>query len=630
MTPDPITIEPDATVHEAARLIARKKHNRLPVVEHGRLVGVVTRVDVLDGADSPRMCDAAGAGPGRPRRDRAQLRAAGRAWPRRRGCARSSRPTATATARCRPRARRWPAARRGWRWPRPARRPSCARPGIDGAAARDGRAVADRSSTSRSRRAPTSSPGARTFVAALAAPAPRRARQARHRHGPARHARPRRGARASPRGRGGAGCGSPALMTHFATADEDDPAFVARAARRASPWASGCARASRRARARRQLRRGAARAGRPLRHGPLRHRDLRAWTRSARDPAAHGLEPALELRPTSPRSSRCAPGQSAGYGRRFVAERDDLARHAPDRLRRRRPPRADQQRRRARRRPPRAARRHRHDGQHHGRPRRRRRPRAGAEAVLIGARGGERILAEELARAAGHDQLRDHLRASRARVPRGAPLSDRAAGPPRARRWPASEAWLVGGAVRDRLLGRPTDDLDLAWPATPRPAARALAPRRGGAAFPLSDAFGAWRVVGPGHAWQVDLVPLRDGDIARRPRRARLHRQRDRRAARRRRAARPARRPRRPRGAAAADGLRRRARRRPAAHAARGPARGRARASTLDPATGAARRAPRAGASTGVAPERVFAELKRVVARDRAPHGPRADGRARR
>ena len=48
MTEDPVTIEPDASVGEAARLIARRKHNRLPVVEHGRLVGVVTRVDVLD------------------------------------------------------------------------------------------------------------------------------------------------------------------------------------------------------------------------------------------------------------------------------------------------------------------------------------------------------------------------------------------------------------------------------------------------------------------------------------------------------------------------------------------------------------------------------------------------------
>ena len=48
MTEDPITIEPDATVAEAARTIAREKHNRLPVVEHGRLLGVVTRIDVLD------------------------------------------------------------------------------------------------------------------------------------------------------------------------------------------------------------------------------------------------------------------------------------------------------------------------------------------------------------------------------------------------------------------------------------------------------------------------------------------------------------------------------------------------------------------------------------------------------
>ena len=52
MTPNPITIEPSATVREAARLIARKKHNRLPVIEHGRLVGVVTRVDVLDALTS--------------------------------------------------------------------------------------------------------------------------------------------------------------------------------------------------------------------------------------------------------------------------------------------------------------------------------------------------------------------------------------------------------------------------------------------------------------------------------------------------------------------------------------------------------------------------------------------------
>ena len=48
MTEDVVTIAPDASVIEAAGLIAREKHNRLPVVEHGRLVGVVTRIDVLD------------------------------------------------------------------------------------------------------------------------------------------------------------------------------------------------------------------------------------------------------------------------------------------------------------------------------------------------------------------------------------------------------------------------------------------------------------------------------------------------------------------------------------------------------------------------------------------------------
>ncbi|MEX1141985.1 MAG: CBS domain-containing protein [Thermoleophilaceae bacterium] len=47
MTADPDTIDADATVDEAARLIHEYGHNRLPVVEHGRFVGVVTRLDVL-------------------------------------------------------------------------------------------------------------------------------------------------------------------------------------------------------------------------------------------------------------------------------------------------------------------------------------------------------------------------------------------------------------------------------------------------------------------------------------------------------------------------------------------------------------------------------------------------------
>jgi len=76
------------------------------------------------------------------------------------------------------------------------------------------------------------------------------------------------------------------------------------------------------------------------------------------------------------------------------------------------------------------------------------------------------------------------------------------------------EAWLVGGAVRDRLLGRRTEDVDIALDGDPRAAAQRIARATGGAAFRLSGAFGAWRVVGPGHGWHLDLVPLREGDIA--------------------------------------------------------------------------------------------------------------------
>ena len=47
MTRHPDTVGPDTSVREAARLIHESGHNRLPVVEEGRLVGVVTRIDVL-------------------------------------------------------------------------------------------------------------------------------------------------------------------------------------------------------------------------------------------------------------------------------------------------------------------------------------------------------------------------------------------------------------------------------------------------------------------------------------------------------------------------------------------------------------------------------------------------------
>jgi tRNA nucleotidyltransferase/poly(A) polymerase len=69
------------------------------------------------------------------------------------------------------------------------------------------------------------------------------------------------------------------------------------------------------------------------------------------------------------------------------------------------------------------------------------------------------------------------------------------------------DAWVVGGAVRDELLGRPVVDLDIAV-ADPRAAAYAYARRSGGAPFPLSDRHGAWRVALDGGR-TVDFTPLK-------------------------------------------------------------------------------------------------------------------------
>jgi poly(A) polymerase len=74
-------------------------------------------------------------------------------------------------------------------------------------------------------------------------------------------------------------------------------------------------------------------------------------------------------------------------------------------------------------------------------------------------------------------------------------------------------AWLVGGALRDHLLGRPTDDLDLVVATDVRAAARTLAHAVRGPAFELSDEFGAWRVLAGDRSWQADLTPLRGGSL---------------------------------------------------------------------------------------------------------------------
>ncbi|HZB85599.1 MAG TPA: hypothetical protein VE289_03450, partial [Gaiellaceae bacterium] len=73
------------------------------------------------------------------------------------------------------------------------------------------------------------------------------------------------------------------------------------------------------------------------------------------------------------------------------------------------------------------------------------------------------------------------------------------------------EAWIVGGAVRDELLGREVVDLDVAC-SDPKAAARAYARRSQGAPFPLSERHGAWRVALDG-GFTVDFTPLPDGIV---------------------------------------------------------------------------------------------------------------------
>ena len=320
----------------------------------------------------------------------------------------------------RPRAPRWPAARTGWPSPRPRRRAALRAAGIERRRPRAWARSPETSWPSRSTPAPTSSPGARAFVARAAAPGPRactssstpgwagsaRATRARRR----RVAEAVAGARARARG-------------------PDDALRHRRRARR---------RVLRRAaRALRRLGGAAARARIPAASctpptarrrcaSPRAHFDLvrcgvalYGLDPFGEDPAARDLEPALELRSYVAAVKPCAPGESAGYGRRFVADRRHVARDDADRLRRRLCGAALTNNAEVliggRRCPlvgtvcmdnitvdlgP--------DG---GGVRRRRRGRADRRARR------ERIIAEEVAAPAGHDQLRGHLRAH-ARVPR--------------------------------------------------------------------------------------------------------------------------------------------------------------------------------------------------------------------
>jgi alanine racemase len=105
------------------------------------------------------------------------------------------------------------------------------------------------------------------------------------------------------------------LMTHFATSD-DDPEFMAEQLARFTAWRPPV-----------EAPRHAANSAGALR-GPQARLDfvrcgiaVYGMDPFHRDPADHELEPAMELVSYVAAVKRAEPGESAGYGRRFVAER---------------------------------------------------------------------------------------------------------------------------------------------------------------------------------------------------------------------------------------------------------------------------------------------------------------------
>ena len=76
----------------------------------------------------------------------------------------------------------------------------------------------------------------------------------------------------------------------------------------------------------------------------------------------------------------------------------------------------------------------------------------------------------------------------------------------------AGSVWIVGGAVRDAILGRAITDVDLVTRDEPGDVARAVREAAGGPAFPLSEEFGAWRVIADA-GFVCDVAPLQGNSI---------------------------------------------------------------------------------------------------------------------
>ena len=76
-----------------------------------------------------------------------------------------------------------------------------------------------------------------------------------------------------------------------------------------------------------------------------------------------------------------------------------------------------------------------------------------------------------------------------------------------------SDAWIVGGALRDELLGRPVRDVDIAVAGDPERAAREAAAKLKGPVFRLSEAFGAWRAIDRAGGRVFDFSALQGNTI---------------------------------------------------------------------------------------------------------------------
>jgi tRNA nucleotidyltransferase/poly(A) polymerase len=76
-----------------------------------------------------------------------------------------------------------------------------------------------------------------------------------------------------------------------------------------------------------------------------------------------------------------------------------------------------------------------------------------------------------------------------------------------------ADTWIVGGAVRDAIVGRAVTDLDLVVADGEEEVARLIARSAGGVAFELSPEFRTWRALSRDRDWHVDVSGLRGPGI---------------------------------------------------------------------------------------------------------------------